>query len=94
MSRESYLKEQHSLELAHELIVAAACVIDAVKTARAKHSPQQFTDFIGYDIIDRLARYDDCGKAWEQDIAEGLADTTDTLPFDNKNQTKGETNNG
>ena len=93
MSRESYLKEQHSLELAHELIVAAACVIDAVKAALAKHSPQQFTDFMGYDIIDRIARYDACGKAWEQDIKEGLADCSDTMPFDN-NQTKGETNNG
>ena len=92
MSRESYLKEQHSRELAHELIVAAACVIDSVKTARAKHTPQQFTDFMGYDIIDRIARYDDCGKAWEQDIAERLADTTDTPAFDNT--TKGETNNG
>ena len=93
MSRESYLKEQRSLELAHELIVAAACVIDAVKTARAKHTPQQFTDFMGYDIIDRLARYDDCGKAWEQDIAESIAELPDTMPFDN-NQTKGEANNG
>ena len=93
MSRESYLKEQRSLELAHELIVAAACVIDAVKTARAKLSPQQFTDFMGYDIIDRLARYDACGNAWEQDIAESIAELPDTLPFDN-NQTKGETNNG
>ena len=93
MSRESYLKEQRSLELAHELIVAAACVIDAVKTARAKHTPQQFTDFMGYDIIDRLARYDDCGKAWEQDIEEGLAELQDTLPFDNNHLT-GETNNG
>lgn len=93
MSRESYLKEQRSRELAHELIVAAACVIDAVKTARAKHTPQQFTDFMGYDIIDRLARYDACGKAWEQDIAESIAELPDTMPFDN-NQTKGETNNG
>lgn len=93
MSRESYLKEQRSRELAHELIVAAACVIDAVKTARAKHTPQQFTDFMGYDIIDRLARYDDCGKVWEQDIAERLAELPDTMTFDN-NQTKGETNNG
>lgn len=92
MSRESYLKEQRSLELAHELIVAAACVIDAVKTARAKHTPQQFTEFMGYDIIDRLARYDACGNAWEQDIAESIAELPDTLPFDN-NQ-KGETNNG
>ena len=82
MSRESYLKKQRSLELAHELIVAAACVIDAVETARAKHTPQQFTDFMGYDIIDRLARYDDCGKAWEQDIAENIAELPDTLPFD------------
>lgn len=93
MSRESYLKEQRSLELAHELIVAAACVIDAVKTARAKHTPQQFTDFMGYDIIDRLARYDACGNAWENDIAESLATLPDTMPFDNNN-TKGETNNG
>ena len=93
MSRESYLKEQRSRELAHELIVAAACVIDAVKTARAKHTPQQFADFMGYDIIDRLARYDACGKAWEQDIAERLAELPDTLPFDN-NQNNGETNNG
>ena len=93
MSRESYLKEQRALVLAHELIVAAACVIDAVKTARAKHTPQQFTDFMGYDIIDRLARYDACGNAWEQDIAESLANLPATLPFDN-NQTKGETNNG
>lgn len=93
MSRESYLKEQRSLELAHELIVAAACVIDAVKTARAKHTPQQFTEFMGYDIIDRLARYDDCGKALEQDIAESIAELPDTMPFDN-NQSKGETNNG
>lgn len=93
MSRESYLNEQHSRERAHELIVAAACVIDAVKTARAKHTPQQFTDFMGYDIIDRLARYDDCGNAWEQDIAEGLAALPETMPFDNK-ITKGETNNG
>ena len=87
------MKEQRSLELAHELIVAAACVIDAVKTARAKHTPQQFTDFMGYDIIDRLARYDDCGKAWEQDITESIAELPDTMPFDN-NQTKGEANNG
>lgn len=93
MSRESYLKEQRSRELAHELIVAAACVIDAVKTARAKRTPQQFTDFMGYDIIDRLARYDDCDKAWEKDIAERLAALPDTPAFDN-NQTKGETNNG
>lgn len=93
MSRESFLKEQRSRELAHELIVAAACVIDAVKTARAKHTPQQFTDFMGYDIIDRLARYDACGNAWEQDIAESIAELPDTLPFDN-NKTKGETNNG
>lgn len=93
MSRESYLKEQRSRELAHELIVAAACVIDAVKTARAKHTPQQFTDFMGYDIIDRLARYDECGKAWEKDIAERLATLPDTPPFDH-NSTKGETNNG
>ena len=87
MSRESYLKEKRSRELAHELIVAAACVIDAVKTARAKHTPQQFTDFMGYDILDRLARYDECGNAWEQDIAESIAELPDTLPFDN-NQTK------
>ena len=93
MSRESYLKEQRSRELAHELIVAAACVIDSVKTARAKHTPQQFTEFLGYYIIDRLARYDACGKAWEKDIAEGLATLPDTMPFDN-NTTKGETNNG
>ena len=92
MSRESYLKEQRSLEIAHDLIVAAACVIDAVKTARAKHTPQQFTEFLGYDIIDRLARYDACGKAWEKDIAEGLATLPDTPVFDNN--TKGETNNG
>lgn len=87
------MTEQHSREIAHESIVAAACVIDAVKTARAKHTPQQFTDFMGYDIIDRLARYDECGKAWEQDIAERLAELPDTMPFDN-NQNKGETNNG
>lgn len=93
MSRESYLKERRSRELAHELIVAAACVIDAVKIARTKHTPQQFTDFMGYDIIDRIARYDACGKAWEQDIAERIAALPDTMPFDN-NQTKGETNNG
>lgn len=93
MSRESYLKEQRSRELAHELIVAAACVIDAVKTAKAKHTPQQFTDFMGYDIIDRLARYDACGNAWEQDIAERLAALPDTPAFD-INETKGETNNG
>lgn len=93
MSRESYLKEQRSREHAHELIVAAACVIDAVKTARAKHTPQQFTDFMGYDIIDRLARYDACGNAWEQDIAESIAELPDTMPFDN-NLTKGEANNG
>ena len=92
MSRDSYLKEQRSLEIAHELIVAAACVIDAVKTARAKHTPQQFADFMGYDIIDRLARYDECGKAWDQDIADRLAELPDTPPFDNT--TKGETNNG
>ena len=92
MSRESYLKEQRSLEIAHDLIVAAACVIDSVKTARAKHTPQQFTDFMGYDIIDRIARYDDCGKAWEKDIAESLATLPDTPVFDNN--TKGETNNG
>lgn len=92
MSRESYLKGQRSLEIAHELIVAAACVIDAVKTARAKHTPQQFTDFMGYDILDRIARYDECGKAWEQDIADRLAALPDTIPFDNT--TKGETNNG
>ena len=93
MSRESYLKERRSLELAHEFIVAAACVIDAVKTARAKHTPQQFADFMGYDIIDRLARYDACGKAWEQNIAESIAELPDTMHFDN-NSTKGETNNG
>ena len=93
MSRESYLNEQRSRELAHELIVAAACVIDAVKTARAKHTPQQFADFMGYDIIDRLARYDDRVKAWGQDIAERSAELPDTPPFDN-NTTKGETNNG
>ena len=87
------MSEQRSREIAHELIVAAACVIDAVKTARAKHTPQQFTDFMGYDIIDRLARYDECGKAWEQDIADRLAELPDTPPFDN-NTTKGETNNG
>ena len=92
MSRESYLKEQRSREIAHELIVAAACVIDAVKTARATHTPQQFTDFMGYDILDRIARYDDCGKAWEQDIAARLASLPDTIPFDNT--TKGEINNG
>ena len=92
MIRESYLKEKGSRELAHELIVAAVCVIDAVKTARATHTPQQFTDFMGYDIIDRLARYDECGKAWEQDIADRLAELPDTPPFDNT--TKGETNNG
>lgn len=92
MSRESYLKEQRSLEIAHELIVAAACVIDAVKTARAKHTPQQFTDFMGYDILDHIARYDECGKAWEQDIADRLAELPETIPFDNT--TKGETNNG
>ena len=86
------MKEQRSLKLAHELIVAAACVIDAVKTARAKHTPQQFTEFMGYDIIDRLARYDACGKAWEQDVAERIAELPGTMPFDN-NQTKGETNN-
>lgn len=89
---ESYLKKQRSLEIAHELIVAAACIIDSVKTARAKHTPQQFSEFLGYDIIDRLARYDACGKAWEQDIAESIAKLPDTLPFDNT--TKGETNNG
>lgn len=93
MSRESYLKEQRSREIEHELIVAAACVIDAVKTARAMHTPQQFIDFLGYDILDRLARYDECGKAWEQDIAECLASLPDTPLFDN-NTTKGETNNG
>jgi hypothetical protein len=93
MSRESYLKEQRSREIEHELIVAAACVIDAVKTARAMHTPQQFTDFMGYDILDRLARYDACCKAWEQDIGDGLAALPDTMPFDN-NTTKGESNNG
>lgn len=94
MSRESYLQEKRSQELAHELIVAAACVIDAVKTARAKHSPQQFTDFMGHDIIDRIERYDECGKAWEKDIGKRLAALPDTLPFDNNTKTKGETNNG
>ena len=92
MSRESYLKETRSRELAHELIVDAACVIDAVKTARAKHTPQQFTDFMGYDILDRLARYDACVKAWERDILDRIAELPDTMPFETT--TKGDTNNG